>query len=273
MVIIGLGTAGCGVASEFSSAHDKVFITQEDFPLSCEKEEDFEAKCPNFFRGKNSRFKNLKFEECWFFLCGGSLCSSATLRILESIKDKKINIGYITPDLEWASPQVEKRHKVVFNVLQEYARSGLINSISVFSNKDILNIVGQQSITNMYDVINKHIANTVESVLWFQKQQPVIGGVHQQKEISRINTISVGNLEKNEEKLMFLLDNPTETCYIYSISKERLEKDNNLLNIIKEKIKNDEEQDISSSFAIYSSEHKQSFYYSIKYTHHIQPWR
>jgi hypothetical protein len=273
MVIIGLGTAGCGVANEFSTTHKKILITQDDFPKNCRAEEDFETKCPNFFRGKNSRFKNSKFNECWFFLCGGSMCSSATLRILEQIKDTKINVGYIFPDLQWASPQVTRRHKVVFNVLQEYARSGLLNSMSIFSNKQILNIVGQQPITTMYSTINKQIANTVESILWFKKQPPVLGGNHVTNSISRINTVSIGNIEKNEENLMFLLDNPTETCYIYSISKKRLETDKKLLNIIKKKITSDEQNNIVSSFAIYSSDHKQSFYYSLKHTHHIQPWR
>ena len=273
MVIIGLGTAGCGVTSHFSSAYDKVMIRQSDFPKSCKKEEDFETKCPNFFRGKNSRFKNLEFEECWFFLCGGSLCSSATLRILENIKDKKINVGYIFPDLEWASPQVVKRHKVVFSVLQEYARSGLIHSMSIFSNTDILSIVGEQSITTMYDTINKQIANVVETLNWFKSQTPILGGSHQPKEISRINTVSIGDFKKNKESLMFSLDNCTETSYIYSISKQRLESDKKLLNVIKKRIQDDEEQNIVSSFAIFSSEHKQSFFYSLKYTHHIQPWR
>lgn len=273
MVIIGLGTAGCGITSEFSPSYPKVMIKQEDFPKHCRDEESFEAKCPNFFRGKNSKFRNIEFTECWFFLCGGSLCSSATLRILETIKDKKINIGYVCPDLEWASPQVIKRHKIVFNILQEYARSGLINCITIFSNKDILNIIGDQPITKMYPAINKQIANTVESILWFDNQPPVLGGRHKAKEISRIKSLSVGNFEKDEEKLMFLLDNPTETSYIYSISKEKLERDKKLLTTIKKRIKKDEDNDIISSFAIFSSDHKQSFFYSLKYTHHIQPWR
>ena len=268
MVIIGLGTAGCGVADEFSNTHKKIMIRETDFPKSCVDEESYEANCPNFFRAKNS-----KFEECWFFVCGGSLCASASLRILESIKHKKINIGYIYPDLELASPQVTLRHKVIFNVLQEYARSGLIKSLSIFSNRQILNIVGDQPINNMYRAINTQIANTVETMLWFQKQTPVLGGNHKQKEISRINTLSIGNFNKNEEKLMFLLDNPTETSYIYSISKEKLESDKKLLNKIKERIKKDESNNITSSFVIYASEHKQSFFYSLKYTHHIQPWR
>ena len=86
MVIIGLGTAGCGIAKEFSASYKKVYIKQEDFPKSCTDEESFEANCPNFFRGKNSKFRNREFDECWLFVCGGSLCSSATLRILETIR-------------------------------------------------------------------------------------------------------------------------------------------------------------------------------------------
>jgi len=273
MVVIGLGTAGVGIVNHFSDSYKKVTITQADFPKTCIKEEDYESKCPNFFRGKNSRFKNMKFDECWFFVCGGSICSSATLRILESIKDKKINIGYVFPDLEWASPQVIKRHKIAFNILQQYARSAAINSITIFSNNDILNIIGDQSITKMYDMINQQIANTVESIDWFQQQEPILGGPHMPKSISNIRTVSVGNLEKNEENLMFLLDNCTETCYIYNVSKKRLNSDKKLLSLIKERIRTDEAKKIVSSFAVYASEHEQSYFYSLKFSHYIQPWR
>lgn len=268
MVVIGLGSAGAGIVHNFSDSYEKLTILESDFPKSCKTEEDFEEKCPNFFRGKN-----LRFDECWFFVCGGSKCSSATLRILETIKDTKINIGYVFPDLEWATPQVSKRHKVVFNVLQEYSRSGLLNNITIFSNKDILNIIGDQPITEMYSLINKQIANTVETIEWFKKQEPILGSTHTQKEISRISTVSMGNLKKNEEKMMFFLDNITETGYIYSISKKQLESDKNLLKIIKSRVLDDENNKITSSFAIYPSEHNQSFFYSLKYTHHIQKWR
>jgi len=273
MVVIGLGSAGAGIVNNFSDSYTRVTIVESDFPKSCVKEEDFEAKCPNFFRSKKPKFKNLKFDECWFFVCGGSKCSSATLRILETIKDKKINIGYVFPDLEWATPQVTKRHKVVFNVLQEYARSGLLNSLTIFSNKDILNIIGDQSINKMYNMINKQIANTIETILWFKSQEPVLGSIHEPNQVSRINTVSTGNLKKNEENLMFLLDNITETGYIYSISKQQLESNKDLLKLIKSRVTDDEKNEITSSFAVYPSEHKQSFFYSLKYTHHIQDWR
>ena len=271
MVLIGLGTAGSGIVNSFSDTYQKICIIEDDFPDSCVIEEDFEAKCPNFFRGKNSRFKNLKFEKCWFVLCGGSKCSSATLRILETIKNKKINILYVCPDYELSGPNVMRRHRVVYNVLQEYTRSGLLNSMCIVSNKQVLNIIGDQPISQMYSSINTTIANTMETIMWFKTQQPVMGSLHQQKEISRIYTVSMGNIKNNQENMLFLLDNPTETWYIYSISKTQLENDKDLIPLIRKRVTNDEESNIKSSFIIYPSEHKQSYFYSLKYTHFIQP--
>ena len=119
-------------------------------------------------------------------------------------------------------------------------------------------------------MINKQVANTIESLEWFKTQEPTIGSIHTEKEISRICTVSVGNFKKNEEKVLFSLDNITETCYIYSISKQQLEKNKDLLKLIKSRVIDEENNQITSSFAIYPSEHKQSFFYSLKLTHVIQ---
>ena len=119
-------------------------------------------------------------------------------------------------------------------------------------------------------MINKQIANAIENIEWFRSQSPVIGSPHTPKEISRICTISVGDIKKNEEKLFFPVDNITESGYLYIISKSELEKNKNLLKIIKNRITEDEKNNITSSFAIYSSEHKEIFFYSVKYSHVIQ---
>jgi hypothetical protein len=122
----------------------------------------------------------------------------------------------------------------------------------------------------MYAMINKQIAITIETLEWLKTQNPVMGSAHESKEVSRICTLSVGDFEKNEEKLLFLLDNITEASYLYSVSKKQLENNKDMLNIIKERIIKDEENNIVSSFAIYPSEHNQSFFYSLKLTHYIQ---
>jgi hypothetical protein len=265
MVLIGLGTAGSEIVNCFSDSHEKIIITSKDFP-NCKTEEEFEEKCPKF-RNLTKKIK----DECWFFVCGGSKCASATLRILETIKNKKINLVYICPDSDLSGPTVMKRHKVIYNVLQQYTRSGLIHSMCIISNKQVLRVIGDQPINKLYNSINTMVANTIETIMWFRTQEPVMGSLHEQKQISRIYTVSIGNIKNNEENLLFLLDNPTETWYIYSISKHQLENNKDLIPLIRSRVIEDEENEINSSFTIYPSEHKQSYFYSLKYTHFIQP--
>ena len=265
MVLVGVGKAGCDLVDEFTKSHKKIHISIKDFPKKCSTAEEFEKFCPNLT-------KKLKFaeKECWVVLCGTDKVAGATLRMLESIKNKIINIIYVYPDPTLSTPMQMKRHNVVSGVLQQYTRSGLLNKMYLFSNKQILDIIGEQPITVMYSAINKHIAHALETIEWFKNQEPVLGTLHQPKDISRISTLSVGDFQKNEEKLLFSLDNTTEAGYIYSISKTELEKNKKLLKIIKDRIINDEKNEIVSSFIIYSSDHKQSFFYSLKHTHFIQ---
>ena len=65
---------------------------------------------------------------------------------------------------------------------------------------------------------------------------PKFSSVHTPKDISRITTIGFGEIEKNEEKLFFLLDNITETSYIININEDDLANDTDLLPTIKTKI-------------------------------------
>ena len=265
MVLIGIGHAGHNLIQEFGDHHKKISILPEDFPKNCKKVEDYEEFCPDF----SNRF-DFSENECWVALSGSGKIPGCTLRVLEIIKNKKINILYICPDLSICNSMQLKRNKVIFNVLQEYARSGLLNRMYLFSNKSILENIGDQPIVTMYKMINKQIANCIETIQWFKEQDPTMGSWHEPKNISRICTLSVGDFKKNDEKNLFPIDNLTETGYIYSISKTQLEKNKDVLKTIKGKISNDKSNNIMSSFIIYSSQHKQSFYYSLKFTHVIQ---
>ncbi len=99
---------------------------------------------------------------------------------------------------------------------------------------------------------------------------PVLGSVAEPKDISRIKTFGICFIEKNEEIMNFPLDNTTEIGYIYSVSQEKLDQQNDLLSTIKEKIAKNNDNHILSSFSIFSSIHDQSFFYSINSTHYIQ---
>ncbi len=265
MVLIGIGNAGSNLIKSFSDHNTKISITAKDFPKDCKKTEDYEAKCPDFT-------ERLSFteDECWVAICGAGKVAGCTLRVLETIKHKVINIIYIYPDSTLSNTIQIKRNKVLYNILQEYTRSGLFNRMYLFSNKEVLNVIGDQPLTELYNMINKTIANSIETVEWLKTQRPVMGSEHESKQISRICCLSVGDFKKNQEKMLFKLDNITEASYLYSVSKKYLEKNKDMLNVIKERIINDEENDIVSSFSVFSSDHTQSFFYSIKFTHYIQ---
>ena len=265
MVLIGIGNAGLNLINSFSSHHTKISITTDDFPKHCKKTEDFEEHCPDF--SDRLQFDD---EECWVAMCGAGKVAGCSLRVLETIKHKNINIIYIYPDTTLCNSIQIKRNKVLYNILQQYTRSGLFSRMYLFSNKDVLNVIGDQTLTDLYSNMNRLIANSIETIEWLKMQQPIMGSDHETKEISRMCSVSVGDFKKNEEKLLFLLDNITETSYLYSVSKNQLENNKDLLKIIKERIMKDEEKNITSSFSVYSSEHNQSFFYSLKLTHHIQ---
>ena len=126
MVIIGLGKGGCNIANLFKVDDNyKVFTYDEGKSVRSQpSSEDYEKKFQ-----KKKELTKIKGETVWFFVCGAGKISGATLKVLEQVQDNKINVVYIVPDLSILPQIAQKRNKVSFNILQEFARSGLLNSI------------------------------------------------------------------------------------------------------------------------------------------------
>lgn len=263
MVVIGLGKAGCSIAEMFKSNKNYKVLTYDggkNVPLN-ESSEGYENGFPN-----KRELKKIKNETIWFFVCGAGKIAGATLRLLEQVKENKINVVYIVPDISILSDISKKRNKVAAGALQEYARSGLFEAIYLVSNESLQEIVGEAPLASYYSKMNELIFNCVHSMNVFAHTEPVFGQLHEPKDISRIRTFSFSETNKNEKKLFFPLDNVTETCYINNIKKSEIEKNSNLISEIKSKL----DKDIISSFTVYESPYDQSYAYGIHYTHYIQ---
>jgi hypothetical protein len=137
-------------------------------------------------------------------------------------------------------------------------------------NESVSSILPQITIENFYDHINQAIVNVFENIIFYLDQKPFLGAHHESKEISRIKTVSYGDFEKNEKKMYFPLDNITETCYINIVSNEDMRENKEILNILKEKVVKDRENNLLSSFVVFNSDYEKSFYYSIHFTHYLQ---
>ena len=132
--IIALGGVGCKIAREFEKFEEyKVYkidtedsdeknylkVTKRDAP---EQYENHPPKVKSFLKPVSG--------DVLFIVCGASIVSATSLVVLEQIKDKcNINILYIRPEMSLMSEMRTLQERVVFNVLQQYTRSGVFNKM------------------------------------------------------------------------------------------------------------------------------------------------
>ena len=264
-VLIGLGKAGCEIVKGFSDSHKKITIDAGSELPEFSSPEDYDQKLTDY-----RHLLEFDEDECFFFVCGAGKVSAASLRLLELIHDKKINLVYIYPEEIMLSPTQRKLNRVAFNVFQEYTRSGLLNSMYLMCNESITDMLPYITIDNLYEHLNEAIINVFENIIFYLHQDPVMGAHHEPKDISRIRTIEYGDFKSDKKKLYYPLDNTTETCYINIVSDDEMKNNKELLSQLKQKIIEDNEKQILSSFVVFKSDYEHSFYYAIRFTHFLQ---
>jgi hypothetical protein len=113
---------------------------------------------------------------------------------------------------------------MAFRILQEYARSGLFNSITLFSNQEIERCIGDIPIKGYYDSLNQTIFSAVHYLNYFTHTDPEIGQVAKAAAYNRIRTIGILDTKNLQEKWFFDLDMERDLCYYLCINSERLEQ-------------------------------------------------
>ena len=286
--IIGLGEIGCNIADEFSKySQYKIYKIQaedietsdwswasydvdgnpgdhEDGTYKIQRQtspEQYEQNCPNmsnFFSDMNG--------EVLFIVSGANSISAATLAILQQVKNRDINILYVRPELEGLSSDSVKNEWVVFNVLQEYARSGVFKRVYLVKNSEVENHLGEVPVIGYYDRLNEMIASTIHMINVYNHNDPEVSTFSEPDEINRISTIGFVNFEDGEKKLFYPLDDVKELCYYYAINKTKLEEDGELFKRIKEQIKND----VKTSYGIFATKYAEDYSYIIAHSSQIQ---
>jgi len=273
--IVGLGTAASRIAEKFKQTKNyNVYVMNDEiqrnskykFKLkSFEKPEEYEDNIPDvkkFFADVNERIQ--------FFIVGSSFGSNYSLGILEQLRDKKVDVFYIQPDAELMTGIPKLLDKVVFSVLQQYARSGLLNSFTPISNVLVEKSIGDIPIKTYYDRLNDSIFSTVHYINYFNHAEPEIGMVTRPLDINRIRTYGILNIKNLEEKWLYELDMERDVCYYLCINKERLEKEGGLHKRIVDMLKGKPRNAFRKiSYAIYETEHD-DFGLCVAHTNAIQ---
>ena len=195
--IVGLGSAGCNIAKSFSKYPEYTIRTidciepsgEEHFRIrKCDSHEEYERAIPNM----SDFFSHIKSRDEVLFIIGGSgEISGASLAILQQINHAKLHILYVKPDVTLLSELGMLRERLVYNVLQEYARSGKFERIIIIDNTKLEETIGGAPVIGYYEELNKMIASTIHMVNVFDHTDPEIGTISAPLEVSRIITIGM----------------------------------------------------------------------------------
>jgi len=273
--VIGIGNVGSAIVEKFQdinnyeayALNNKVKRnTKNKFKLKhFETPDEYEQNVPDL----TQFFQNIR-ERTQVFITGASLSSNYGLGILEQLQHTRIDLFYIQPDTELLTGVPKTNEKITFAVLQEYARSGLFNSITIISNALLEKVIGEIPIKTYYDTLNDTIFSMVHYLNFFEFTEPEIGVVATPATTSRIRAVAALDIEKLEEKWFFELDTPREVCYYICINEERLATEGGLhkklVDMLKEKPKNAFKK---ISYAIYETEHD-DFGFCVAHTNVVQ---
>ena len=278
MNIVGLGKAGCNIAKTFSKYPQYTTYgidTQEDATITIRRKknhEDYDENFPNLRR-------KLKFvgEDVTVIIAGAGEISGGSLRLLEQISQNNLTVIYIEGDTSLMSETQKKQEKIVSNVLQEYARSGMIESVVMISNSALEKSIGDMPIIGYYDTLNQAVVNTIHMINVFRNSEPVIGNFIKPAEISRIATVGVVDISdddeaEHKEKWFYPLTGTRDVVYYYGISEKDLKNDGTLFRKINNFVKSRIEDNINVSYGVFKTSYEQKYCYCIKYTSMVQSY-
>ena len=137
--------------------------------------------------------------EVLFVVCGSSLVSAATLVILQQIHKKvNINVLYIRPDTLLLNETRKLQQRTTYNILQQYARSGLLKQIFLFENNMLQNVIGDVPIAELHKKTNELIAHTIHMMNIFHHTEPLTKTFSTPHSTARICTFGIFDLSTKQ---------------------------------------------------------------------------
>ena len=276
MIVVGLGKAGCNIAKAFSK-----FPQYETYGIDTTKEADISIKERKSHEDYDANFpslkKKLKFkdENVLVVTAGAGSISGGVLRLLEQIKNNSVRVLYVEGDLSIMSETQKKQERVVSCILQEYARSGILQQIIMVSNAHLERTIGDMSIIGYYDTLNQAIVNIVHMLNVFKHSEPVIGNFITPSEISRICTIGAVDISTDDEtvykeKWFYPLTHAKDVVYYYGIGEDDLKNDGTLFRKINNFVKSRLDTGTNVSYGVFKTSYEQKYCYCVKHTSMVQ---
>ena len=272
MNLVGIGAAGCRIVDSFSvypqyKRHyvDSVASNRENFfyipPRT--SHEDYEAQ-----------YESLDFSHVsgnvTVVLAGCGKISGVSLKLLQDLSHCDVTLLYIKADLVGADETAATREKIVFGVLQEYVRSGLLGKMYIVKNSLVESVLGSVSIANYWQEINQVISSTYHMLNVFENTEPLLSTVTDDKDTIKICTMGVMAFNSFDEKTFYELKNPRSKKYFFGISQKTLDEEKDLLHKIRSYVADRAGEKCKSCFAIHSTDYEQNYVYVSHHASYVQ---
>jgi len=275
--IIGLGSAGCNIAKKFAQypQYKIIYIDTDNTLLSAVDYEHYVSiNRQNSHEDYEKNYTNLNFSgvsgRVALIVGGSGLISGASLRILEQLKSHSLSIIYIKPDLDIITEKARMRERIVFHVLQQYARSNNFERIYLVDNMKVEEIAGNVSIKDYWGKINEIIASTIHMINIFSNSNPEMSTFSNIPQTAKISTFGMVDIKTGEEKLFFDLESPREKLYYYALNEKELAENDNLFKKIVNQVKGQAEEKTRASYGIYATQYEQNYVYTVHHATLIQ---
>ena len=268
MNIVGLGQCGCNIAEKFNQ-----YPQYEVYLFDTEERSGKNARLlkeQNSHEGYEENFPKYKFkpkhDETIFICATSGTITGASLRLLHHFKKTEIRLVMILPDHSEMLETYALQHKLIFNALQDYARSGMLKDVVLISNEILEETIPNLTFLNKYDKINEVISYSLHTINVFENTEPVSKTKIDHKDHCRILSLGSYDYKINEENMYFSLDNVIESVYYISIPQKTLEEDFELVRTMKDNFK----EKNSSSYQVYSNNSDYDYGIVVKRTHFHQ---
>jgi hypothetical protein len=278
--IIGLGRFGCSVAEQLTAYPEyRVYKIDSEIEergsLSIGKHNDikeYEEKIDTdeievYLRSIKNNDQVLLIAE------GGDPVVGSCLKILEAIKHSRLSILYICPDREMISEAQKRDDKICFNILQEYARSGVFEKIVLVSKSAVENLIGDVPLDEYENSISYFISYIVAMTNYFLHTDTILESKIQPSSTARIITYGVSSLEEEMDstKLLFPLNDVRDLHIFYGVPEKELSSDNSLVKKIKDHTRSHKSDENAISFSVHSTTLESLLIICCAFSSKIQP--
>jgi hypothetical protein len=241
-------TENCFVVSQFKNAE--------------EYEKNYPEQLNGFIKDSN--------DEITIFVDGSESISGIILKFLQNFKNRKINICYVKSDLELMGNIEKLQDKIAFNILQEYTRSGLFQKFTIFDKTKLENFLTNVTILDFDEKFNQLVSSTTHYINVYSNIKPILSNNIDLNNISRIESYGLSEIGSLEIKWFYDLNNIEEIIYYFAINSNTLKKEKNLLQTIKNQVKEKQKENVKILFNIYETSYQQNFVYCVGRTKFIQ---